>query len=239
MQHWERVCRMANLNVLAVKQGSDSTSVLMLLHGIGGNEQSIAALSNGVDPRLNVISVQAPLRMGPAAYAWYPTHFGPNGPVIDGDEANLGRRRLLEFLKGYRAEHKVRRLYLMGFSQGSIMSVAAALSEPSLVQGVVGFSGRFPKEFEPTVSAPESLTETPIWLAHGTEDGTLPIELGRAMAGTLKQFRARYSFTEFAGTHQVTPQMLAAGHRWLSALIEQEQNKDVPVKALEAETLLS
>lgn len=213
---------MADLFVLPVQKGSDPSSVLMLLHGIGGNEQSIASIASGADTRLTVVSVRAPLQMGPAAFGWYPTHFGPNGPVIDGAEAEQGRKRLLDFIEDYRLKNEVRRLYLMGFSQGSIMSVVAALSAPALVQGVVGFSGRFPKEFEPVVASPQALSKTAIWLGHGTEDQTLPIALGRAMSASLHTFGAKYSFTEFSGGHHVTPEMLSAGHRWLTSLVNQD-----------------
>jgi phospholipase/carboxylesterase len=188
----------------------------MVLHGIGGNEQSIAPIATGVDPRLTVISVRAPLPMGPVAFGWYPTRFTPEGPVIDAAEAEQGRRALVSFIETYRAEHQVQRLYLMGFSQGAIMAAAAALSAPSLIQGAVGFSGRFPKEYEGVVRPRSEVAQTRLWIGHGTEDDKLPIHLGRAMRDSLERFGAVYEYSEFTAGHQVTPEMLAASHQWLA-----------------------
>lgn len=107
---------MADLAFLPVQEGSGSTSVLMLLHGIGGNERSITPIASGIDPRLTVISVRAPLTMGPASFAWYPTTFGPSGPVIDAEDAEQGRQALLKFITDFRAERNIQNIYLMGFS---------------------------------------------------------------------------------------------------------------------------
>ncbi len=97
------------------------------------------------------------------------------------------RSALVRFIEHYRAKNNVARLYLMGFSQGAILSVAAGLSAPELVQGVVSFSGRFPAEYAGVVAARERLVHTPFWLGHGTEDRTLPVPLGRAMRDTWHQ----------------------------------------------------
>ena len=207
---------MADLGYLSVRQGTDPTSVLMLLHGIGGNEQSIAPIADGADPRLTVISLRAPLTMGPISFAWYPTHFGANGPVINAEDAERGRKALVDFLAAYREEHEIKNLYLMGFSQGAIMAVTATLSAPSLVQGAIGFSGRFPAEFASVVRPQQELAATRIWIGHGTADSKLPIDLGRAMRDSLTKFGATFDYAEFPAGHEVTPEMLANSHQWLT-----------------------
>jgi phospholipase/carboxylesterase len=211
---------MANLVFLPIQQGSEPAAVLMLLHGIGANERSVTPIASGVDPRLTVISVRAPLTMGPTSFAWYPTHFGPNGPVIDADDAEQGRQALLKFIEDYRAEHNVKNVYLMGFSQGAIMAVTAALSAPSLVQASIGFSGRFPEEFASVVRPQGELAATRIWIGHGTEDTKLPIHLGRLMRDSLAKFGAIYDYSEYSAGHEVTPEMLANSHRWLTNQID-------------------
>jgi phospholipase/carboxylesterase len=215
---------MTDLGFVPIQQGSDPHSVLMLLHGIGGNEQSVASLAAGADPRPTIISVRAPLIMGPSSFAWYSTSFSANGPLINAREAEQGRRELLRFAEEYRTRNDVQRLYLMGFSQGAIMSVAAALSAPSLVQGAIAFSGRFPAEFEAVVVPRDELSETRIWIGHGTEDATLPIHLGRAMRDSLQRFGAIFDYSEFVAGHQITPEMLSSAHRWLSNQISRNVN---------------
>ena len=216
---------MADLPFSITQQGSDSRTVLMLLHGIGANEQSVAPLTTGADQRLNVISVRAPLQIGPLSFAWYPTTFGPNGPVIDAKQAEQGRRDLLCFIEQYRKEHDIDHLYLMGFSQGAIMAAVAALSAPTLIQGIVAFSGRFPDEFRGVVDSARELSETRLWIGHGTEDEKLPIQLGRSMRNSLLQFGAEFTYSEFSGGHQVTQEMLTQAHHWITSQL----NAHLPV----------
>ena len=214
---------MTDLHILPVRGGSDPSSVLLLLHGLGSNEVSIAPLAEGADARLEVISIRAPLKVGPSAFAWYPTQFGPEGPVIDAAEAEKGRRQLLEFLERFSAQQRTQKLFLMGFSQGCIMSVIAALSAPSLVQAVVGFSGRLPREFESGIATPDELRRTRVWLGHGLDDRTLPVSLARNAVDSMQRLGVSSVLTEYPAAHQITAGMLSDGHAWLTSVLDEAQ----------------
>ena len=65
------------------------------------------------------------------------------------------------------------RVFLMGFSQGCIMSLAAALTDPRRFAGVVGMSGRMLPGVVSKIAPPNQLAGLPIMIVHGTED-TVP-----------------------------------------------------------------
>src|SRR3954463_730049 len=64
--------------------------LLILLHGVGSNEQSMAALAPSFDPRFIVLSVRSPIVLGPGSFAWFHVTFASQGPVIDAAEAEAG-----------------------------------------------------------------------------------------------------------------------------------------------------
>ena len=45
--------------------------LLLLLHGVGSNEQSMASLASAFDSRFIVMSVRSPIVLGPNAFAWF------------------------------------------------------------------------------------------------------------------------------------------------------------------------
>src|SRR6516225_7411273 len=110
--------------------------LLLLLHGIGSNEQDLYGLAPFLDQRFLIISVRAPNTLGPGSYEWFEADFTLQEPVT-----------------AYDADPK--QVYLMGFSQGAIMSASVALTRPELVAGVVLMSGRILPEIRPLIASNE------------------------------------------------------------------------------------
>ena len=107
--------------------------LLILLHGVGSNEQDLMGLAPSLDGRFLIVSARAPISLSQGAYAWFHIQFTPNGIVIRPEEAEASRLQLLKFVdevvEAYQADPA--RVFLMGFSQGSIMSLAASLTSPT------------------------------------------------------------------------------------------------------------
>ena len=117
----------------------------------------------------------------PGSYAWFEVNFTPQGPVINPEQAEASRKTLITFIKeaitAYGANPK--QVYLMGFSQGAIMSASVALTRPELVAGAVLMSGRILPEIQPLIASHEELADFPFLVVHGTADMVLPITYGR------------------------------------------------------------
>ena len=62
---------------------ADTPPLLLLLHGVGSNEDDLFGLAPYLDERFLIISVRAPNTLGPGSYAWFDVDFTPQGPVID------------------------------------------------------------------------------------------------------------------------------------------------------------
>ena len=206
------------------KNEAGTPPLLMLLHGIGSNEHDLYGLAPFLDERFLIISVRAPNTLGPGSYAWFEVDFTAQGPVINPEQAEISRETLITFLNEavttYGADPE--QVYLMGFSQGAIMSASVALTQPELVAGVVMMSGRILPEIQPLIAPKEELAGLPFIVVHGTADTVLPITYGRASRELLSSLPVELTYHEYPMGHEVSQESLNAVTTWLS----EQLNKD-------------
>jgi phospholipase/carboxylesterase len=191
--------------------------MLVLLHGVRSNEQDLMGLAPALDPRFFLVSARAPLTLGPGAYGWYHVEFTPTGYILDEDEAEEGRLTLLRFAEELTSAYPVdpTQVYLMGFSQGAIMSLGAALSTPAKFAGAVGMSGRLLDRALQAIAPADELTGLPLMVVHGTRDAVIPISFGRAIRDRLSDLPVDLEYREYEMAHQVTDRSIADIDQWL------------------------
>lgn len=196
--------------------------LLLLLHGVGSNERDLFSMAPMLDKRFLILSLRAPNTLGPDSYAWFEVSFTPQGSVIDPVQAEDSRKELITFISeavaAYGANPK--QVYLMGFSQGAIMSASVVLTRPDLVAGTVLMSGRILSEIRPLMAAPEELEGLPFLVVHGIADSVLPIRHGRASQEMLSALPVSLTYKEYPMGHEVSRESLADVTRWLSALLD-------------------
>jgi phospholipase/carboxylesterase len=204
------------------KVGASTPPLLLLLHGVGSNEHDLFGLVPYLDKRFLIISVRAPNTLGPGSYAWFDVDFTPQGPAINPAQAEASRKALITFLdeafNAYDADPK--QIYLMGFSQGAIMSASVALTQPQLVAGVALMSGRILPEIQPLIASNEELSGLPLLVVHGTADMVLPISYGRASRQLLSSLPVELTYHEYRIGHEVSQESLADVTAWLSAQLD-------------------
>ena len=204
------------------KVEASTPPLLLLLHGVGSNEHDLFGLVPYLDKRFLIISVRAPNTLGPGSYAWFEVDFTPQGPVINPAQAEASRLALITFLdeavNAYDADPK--KVYLMGFSQGAIMSASIALTHPQLVAGAVLMSGRILPEIQPLIASNEELSGLPFLVVHGTADMVLPISYGRASRQLLSSLPVELTYHEYRMGHEVSQESLADVTAWLSAQLD-------------------
>ena len=94
--------------------------LLVLLHGVGGNETNLLNLADGVADDTLVVLVRGPLQLGPEQRAWFRVAFTAQGPSIVAEEAESSRKALIALVAQLQAAHGVvpQRTVVAGFSQG-------------------------------------------------------------------------------------------------------------------------
>ena len=168
---------------------STLSPLLLLLHGVGSHEGDLATLLPSLDDRFHILSLRAPITLAPSSYAWFEVGFTPRGPQIQTSQVEASRQLLIEFIRLAALHYPIdpRQVYLFGFSQGAIMSLALSLTRPDLLAGAVALSGRIlPELFSSEgplaghVASSQDLKDFPVFLGHGTQDQVLPIHYGRS-----------------------------------------------------------
>ena len=191
--------------------------LLLLLHGVGSNEQDLMGMAPSLDGRFLLVSARAPITLERGAYAWFNIQFLPTGIVIQPEEAEASRLLILKFVdeavEAYGADPS--RVYLMGFSQGCIMSLAASLTEPKKFAGVVGMSGRLMPEIEPKIAPAAELQGLPMMIVHGTSDQVLSIAYGREIRDRLQALPVDLTYREYPMPHTVSAESLRDIAVWL------------------------
>ena len=198
--------------------------VLVLLHGVGSDERDLLSLAPHLDPRFLLLSVRSPVRLEQGGYGWYRVTFTPRGSVMDEEEAAAGLRALTEFVRGVPAAYgaDANRVYMAGFSQGAIMSLALLLTEPELVAGAALMSGRLLPGVRERIARPESrLAGKPVVAVHGLHDPVLPISDGRAIRELLSSLPVRLTYREFPMAHEVSQESFAVVRDWLTERLDE------------------
>jgi phospholipase/carboxylesterase len=193
--------------------------LLVLLHGIGADENDLFPLAQRLDPRFTVVSLRAPHRYH-QGWAWFHIDFQPGGTVVP--DVAQARATLADLLRWLQAEPgrlgtDPRCTFLLGFSQGAMMSLGVLRSEPERLAGVVALSGRPSEElFEPR-AAREAIAAVPLLVAHGTLDDVLPIAQGRSTRDAFASLSRDFTYREFPIGHAISEEEMALVAAWLSA----------------------
>jgi phospholipase/carboxylesterase len=190
--------------------GLDRT--LVLLHGFGADEHDLLPIVNELDPRLRGISLQAPLALDVGGRAWFNLEQTPEGFAFDPQEVAEGVRLATEAIE--EIARRSPQPILCGFSQGAAMGLSVALLRPDLASTVLVLSGVPPRVQQPP--SPDSLRALRVFVAHGTYDPLIPVELGRATRDLLQNAGAAVTYREYPMGHMVVPQEIADARAWLA-----------------------
>ena len=197
--------------------------LLILLHGYGANEDDLFSLAPFVDERFFIVCVRAPIRIGMGSYAWFRLGFTPEGILIDPAEVEAARQSLRQFVDEIIAAYHVdpKAVFLLGFSQGAMMSLDLTLREPSLIAGTVALSGRIMPSSSERFAPPDELTGLPLFIAHGTSDAVLPVGHGRASRDQLQDLPVSLTYREYEMGHEICEPELRDFTEWLTLQLSQ------------------
>ncbi len=203
--------------------------LLIMLHGIGSNEEDLFNLAPQLDPRFYVLSLRGPYQLGPAQFAWYEMNFTPQGLTITPEQAEASRKKLVAFIdeaiEHYEAD--AQRVFLMAFSQGAIMSLALLLTMKRHLEGVVSIAGRILPELFRGDSAlaghlapTEALKGRNLFLAHGIQDEVVPVAQGRQAEQLLARAPINLSYREYEMGHTIGSRCLEEAKIWLETQLK-------------------
>ncbi|MEQ6290003.1 alpha/beta hydrolase [Vogesella sp. GCM10023246] len=196
-----------------------ASALLLLLHGVGGNELQLHGLAPLLDERLQIVLLRAPLLFGPQQYGWFQVSFGTNGPSINAQQAEASRRQLIALCHSLQAQYGLDAAHtvLAGFSQGGIMSAGVALTAPGSVAGFGLLSGRILPEIAANIGDKSELVELSAFISHGEYDDKLPISWAERAAAWLGELGVPHQLRRYPAGHQLSADMAQDFAAWLAA----------------------
>ncbi len=201
------------------KKNIDNPPLLVMLHGYGSNEQDLFSFAEELPDELLIISAKAPLTLGFGSYAWYTIHFESNdaSKFSDIPEAKESLSKIDAFIKEIKLEFKVnsKNVFLLGFSQGTILSTAFALNNPDKVQHVIALSGYVNQQLLIDDFKNNNFENLDFFVSHGTDDQVIPVEWARKTPGFLDALKINNSYQEYPVGHGVAPQNFYDLNKWI------------------------
>lgn len=200
----------------------EARGLVVLLHGVGGNEENLAALAPQFGDDIEVLLPRGPLALGPSQFAWFQVSFTAQGPRIDAEQAEAARLLLLSFLASQQAVRGVSpaRSIVAGFSQGGIMSASVALTAPGSVAAFAILSGRILPELAPRLAPRAALARLQALVSHGSQDNTLPASWADRAEAWLSELGVPTTARRYPAAHSVTPAMAEDFVRWAQVCLQ-------------------
>lgn len=196
----------------------EKNPLLLLLHGYGSNEEDLFSFASELPDEYYVVSARAPYDLMYGSYAWYAINFDADeNKFSDMRQAKVSRELIAGFIDELISKYPIAadHVTLVGFSQGSILSYAVALSYPQKVQRVVAMSGYLNTEMAIDDFEKNDFSNLRIFASHGSADQVIPVEWARKTEPALKKLNIPVVYKEYPVGHGVAPQNFFDFKNWL------------------------
>lgn len=173
--------------------------LVIFLHGYGSNGENLIQLANEFQPILQDSYFIAPNAIEPweggfpNSYQWFSLYAGFERKALDvlAPKIKIANQILLKFIEEQLQKFNLsyENLILIGFSQGSMMSIYQGLIMSKKIAGIISFSG---KVVEPTIIGDKIISKPNICLIHGTQDSVLPFTNFHEAQQILKKYEVPF-----------------------------------------------
>jgi phospholipase/carboxylesterase len=198
--------------------GGAPKSLVVLLHGLGADGNDLISLAPywaQALPHTAFVSPHAPFPcdMAPYGRQWFSLQDRTPPMILAGVKA--AAPILDAFIDAELKRHALSddRLALVGFSQGTMMSLYVAVRRARAIAGVVGYSGAL---IGADLLAAEAKSKPPVLLVHGEADDIVPFQAMAAAAAGLRAADIAVETLARPGLpHSIDDEGLSRGGRFL------------------------
>ena len=200
----------------------ETRSCVVFLHGYGANGADLLGLADPLGEHLPDTLFVAPdapeaCAGAPMGFQWFQI------PWIDGsseEESMQGMARAVDDLNAFLDALMVdedllpEQVALVGFSQGTMMSLHVGPRREDELAGIVGFSGRL---LQLDLLGDEVVSKPPVLLIHGDQDDVVPVQSLPEAAAALQEagWKEVYAHVMKGTAHGIAPDGLSVALAFL------------------------
>jgi phospholipase/carboxylesterase len=217
---------MEQLEQVEVTIGTEPKGTVIWMHGLGADGWDfvpiVKELSLPEGLSLRFIFPHAPMRAvtingGNVMRAWYDIAMTdiarlPDERGIRESQAQVNALIAREESRGVPAD----RIVLAGFSQGGAIALQAALRHPKKLAGVMALSTYLTLADTLAAEASPANRDTPILMAHGTQDPVVPLKLAASSRDKLVELGWKVEWREYPMPHSVCMEEVEEIAGWLA-----------------------
>lgn len=196
----------------------EKNPLILLLHGYGSNEADLFSFATELPDEYYIVAARAPFDLQYGSYAWYAINFDEGmNKFTDDAQAIVSRDKIVTFIDELTTNFAIDKddVTLLGFSQGSILSYAVALSNPEKVQQVAALSGYIHESIFVNDFSTKDFSKLRIFASHGNVDQVIPVQWARLVQPFLQKLNVDVEYHEYPVGHGVAPQNFADFLKWL------------------------
>ena len=213
------------LQTIELNPGSPPRATVIVLHGLGADGTDFLPMADelrldAVGP-VRYVFPRAPVRAvtingGSEMRAWYDIL----GADLVRREDAAGLRASIAAVQALMHREVERgvpahRIVLAGFSQGCAVTLGAGLRHDQRLAGLAGLSGYVPLADTTAAERHAANASTPVFLAHGSNDGMVPMARGSAGRDLLLGLGQPVQWQQYPMEHSVCLEEVRALQQWL------------------------
>lgn len=218
-----------NLQTIDLNPIGKPAATVIVLHGLGADGTDFLPMADQLDldavGPVRYVFPRAPVRAvtingGHPMRAWYDIL----GADLVKREDEAGLRESIAAVHGLIDAEVARgvpsrRIVLAGFSQGSAITLGAGLRYHARLAGLAGLSGYVPLAATTAAERDPANADTPVFLAHGRNDGVVPLARGIAGRDLLQSLQQPVQWHDYPMEHAVCAEEVQALQSWLRRVL--------------------
>ena len=220
---------MSELETIEMETGAAPTAAVVWLHGLGADGNDFVPIVKELrlppQPAIRFVFPHAPMmpvtiNNGYVMRAWYDVTFDgldrrPDARGIVAAQTAIEALLAREKGRGIAAE----RIVLAGFSQGGAITLQAGLRHAERLAGLMVLSSYLPLPETLAAEAAAANTATSIFMAHGTDDPVIQIDLAQRSRALLAERGYPLEWHEYPMPHSVCLEEIQDISRWLQRVL--------------------
>ena len=195
-----------------------NNKVIIMFHGYGSNKNDLFSFAKFMNPNFLIISIQAPIQMDYNSYCWWSLNLNNDMQLqMDVKEAKNSLNELNRFISAdlsVKYNFGLNQVYLLGFSQGCMISYALSINFPKNYKKAVGLSGKIPHEII-NFNEKFDYSNHNFFCSHGLNDQVIPIEIARESDRWFSEKNINHKYLEFESAHGINSENFEQMNLWL------------------------